>query len=98
MDAANAPFGQGAVTLAATGIKKPWETKFEKRSPRYTTRLSDLPNLLASRAPSSACISVRNDPGAHESANAPTRSATTVSNASLNVSCENGFESTCSCR
>ena len=43
MDAANARFGRGAVTLAATGIKKPWETKFEKRSPRYTTRLSDLP-------------------------------------------------------
>lgn len=45
MDAANARFGRGAVTLAAAGIKKPWETKFEKRSPRYTTRLSDLPNL-----------------------------------------------------
>ena len=45
MDAANARFGRGAVTLAATGIKKPWETKFEKRSSRYTTRLSDLPNL-----------------------------------------------------
>ena len=45
MDAANARFGRGAVTLAAAGIKKPWATKFEQRSPRYTTRLSDLPNL-----------------------------------------------------
>jgi DNA polymerase V len=45
MDAANARFGRGAVTLAAAGIKKPWETRFEKRSPRYTTRLTDLPSL-----------------------------------------------------
>ncbi len=45
MDAANARFGRGAVTLAAAGIKKPWETKFEKRSPRYTTRMSELPSV-----------------------------------------------------
>ena len=34
MDAANTRFGRGAVTLAAAGIKRPWATKFEMRSPR----------------------------------------------------------------
>jgi len=45
MDAANARFGRGAVTLAAAGIKKPWETKFKNRSPLYTTRMADLPHV-----------------------------------------------------
>ena len=45
MDAANARFGRGTVTLAAAGIKKPWATKFEQRSPRYTTRLDEVPCL-----------------------------------------------------
>ncbi|WP_425286880.1 DUF4113 domain-containing protein [Microvirga vignae] len=30
---------------AAAGIRKLWETKFEKRSPRYATRVSDLPQV-----------------------------------------------------
>lgn len=46
LDAANARFGRGAVTLAAAGIDKPWETKFRNSSPRYTTRMSDLPRLV----------------------------------------------------
>jgi DNA polymerase V len=45
MDAANARFGRGTVTLAAAGIKKPWETKFQHSSPRYTTRMADLPHV-----------------------------------------------------
>jgi DNA polymerase V len=45
MDAASTRFGRGTVILGATGIKKPWETKFEKRSPRYTTQVSDLPSV-----------------------------------------------------
>ena len=45
MDAANTRFGRGAVALAAAGIKKPWATKFEMRSPCYTTRLEEVPCL-----------------------------------------------------
>lgn len=45
MDAANARFGRGTVTLAAAGTKKPWETKFKNRSPHYTTRMADLPHV-----------------------------------------------------
>jgi DNA polymerase V len=45
MDAANTRFGRGTVALAAAGIKKPWATKFEQRSPCYTTRLDEAPCL-----------------------------------------------------
>ena len=45
MDTANGRFGRGTVTLAAAGIKKPWARKFEQRSPRYTTRLDEVPYL-----------------------------------------------------
>lgn len=45
MDAANARFGRGTVTLAAAGIKKRWETKFKMSSPHYTTRMADLPRI-----------------------------------------------------
>ena len=43
VDAVNARFGRAAIVSAATGMKKPWATKFEMRSPRYTTRLEELP-------------------------------------------------------
>jgi DNA polymerase V len=43
IDAVNAKHGRGAVTPAAIGIKKVWATKFEMRSPRYTTRVDELP-------------------------------------------------------
>jgi DNA polymerase V len=43
IDAVNARHGRGAVTSAAAGIKKPWSTKFEMRTPRYTTRVDELP-------------------------------------------------------
>ena len=49
VDAANARFGRGAVTSAAAGMKKPWATKFEMRSPRYTTRVDELPLAKACR-------------------------------------------------
>jgi DNA polymerase V len=44
MDAVNTRFGRGTVALAA-GIKKPWATKFEQRSPCYTTQLDEAPCL-----------------------------------------------------
>ena len=45
MDTCNARFGRGAVVPAATGFapRRDWSTKFEMRSPRYTTRLDELP-------------------------------------------------------
>lgn len=45
LDACNARFGKGAVVSAAAGFpsKRGWATKFDMRSPRYTTRLDELP-------------------------------------------------------
>lgn len=43
LDAINSRFGRGALVPASAGIKKEWQTKFEKRSPRYTTRMEELP-------------------------------------------------------
>ena len=50
MDACNALFGQGALVLAATGFvpRRDWSTKFDMRSPHYTTRLNELPVIAAS--------------------------------------------------
>jgi DNA polymerase V len=48
LDAINEKFGHGALMPAATGIKKrEWEAKFDRRSPRYTTRLDELPHAAA---------------------------------------------------
>lgn len=46
LDACNRKLGRGVVFPAAAGIarqKKAWVTKFEMRSPRYTTRLEEVP-------------------------------------------------------
>ncbi len=45
MDACNSRFGRGAVVPARAGLveKRTWSTKFEMRSPRFTTRLSEVP-------------------------------------------------------
>lgn len=43
IDAVNTKHGRGAVTSAAVGIRRAWQTKFEMRSPRYTTRVDELP-------------------------------------------------------
>ena len=49
LDACNRRFGRGAVVPAAAGFapKREWSTKFEMRSPRYTTRIDELPVVLA---------------------------------------------------
>ena len=49
MDACNARFGRGAVVPARAGLqaKRTWSTKFQMRSPRYTTQLAELPVALA---------------------------------------------------
>jgi len=45
VDACNSKWGRGAVVPGTAGMvqKRTWSTKFEMRSPCYTTRLSDLP-------------------------------------------------------
>lgn len=49
MDAISAEHGRGAVRLAAEGVVsgKGWEMSQSRRSPRYTTRLEDLPVVRA---------------------------------------------------
>ncbi|SFF89663.1 MULTISPECIES: DUF4113 domain-containing protein [Methylobacterium] len=49
MDACNSRFGRGAVVPARAGLieKRTWSTKFEMRSPRFTTRLSEVPTVRA---------------------------------------------------
>ena len=49
LDACNGRWGRGAVVSAAAGIpeKRAWATKFEMRSPRYTTRIEEIPVVRA---------------------------------------------------
>lgn len=49
LDACNRRFGRGALVPAAAGFatKRDWSTRFEMRSPRYTTRLDELPVVAA---------------------------------------------------
>ncbi|KQP72436.1 Y-family DNA polymerase [Methylobacterium sp. Leaf112] len=49
LDACNRRFGRGAVVPGAVGFapKRSWSTKFKMRSPRYTTRLDELPVVAA---------------------------------------------------
>lgn len=49
LDACNRLFGREAVVPAAAGLatKREWSTKFEMRSPRYTTRLEEIPVVAA---------------------------------------------------
>jgi DNA polymerase V len=45
MDVCNRRFGRGTVVPAAANVerKRSWSTKFQMRTPRYTTRVSELP-------------------------------------------------------
>ncbi|ACL61786.1 Y-family DNA polymerase [Methylobacterium nodulans] len=49
MDACNRRFGRGTVVPARAGLeaKRTWATKFEMRTPRYTTRLAEVPVVTA---------------------------------------------------
>ena len=47
IDTVNQRFGRGAIFPAAMGIKREWSTKFEMRTPRYTTRWDELPVVSA---------------------------------------------------
>ena len=45
MDACNTRWGRGAVVPARAGLvsRRDWNTKFEMRTPRYTTQVGELP-------------------------------------------------------
>ena len=47
IDAVNSRFGRGSLFPAAMGIRREWSTKFEMRTPRYTTRWDELPVVRA---------------------------------------------------
>ena len=47
MDELNARYGRHTIFPAATGIQRPWKQRAEHHSPRYTTRLSDVPVVRA---------------------------------------------------
>jgi DNA polymerase V len=50
LDACNARWGRGAVVPARAGLERQrrgWATKFEMRTPRYTTRVDELPTAHA---------------------------------------------------
>ncbi len=43
LDAVNNRFGKKTMVLASEGMSRTWQLRADHRSPRYTTRLSDLP-------------------------------------------------------
>ena len=46
MDVCNGRFGHGSVVPARVGLahqRRAWTTKFEMRTPRYTTQVDELP-------------------------------------------------------
>jgi DNA polymerase V len=47
LDAVNDRWGKKTLILASEGFKQPFATKADMRSPRYTTRLADLPVVMA---------------------------------------------------
>ncbi|HYW76376.1 MAG TPA: DUF4113 domain-containing protein, partial [Gammaproteobacteria bacterium] len=47
VDGANRRMGSGTVRLAGQGARQSWGVRAQHRSPRYTTRWSDLPEALA---------------------------------------------------
>lgn len=45
LDAVNTRFGKKTMVLASEGMERPWKMRADHRSPRYTTRISDLPTV-----------------------------------------------------
>jgi DNA polymerase V len=43
LDAVNARFGKKTMVLASESMQRSWQLRADHRSPRYTTRLSELP-------------------------------------------------------
>jgi DNA polymerase V len=47
MDRVNAKYGRDTLFPAAMGVARRWEARAARRSPRYTTRLDELPRVRA---------------------------------------------------
>lgn len=47
MDKININMGTGTIIFAAAGVKKEWKMKRELKSPQYTTRWEEIPNVKA---------------------------------------------------
>ncbi|MCO1336735.1 DUF4113 domain-containing protein [Microbulbifer sp. OS29] len=47
MDQINQKFGRGTLFLGAEGIKKKWKMRQQYKSPAYTTRWDELPEVAA---------------------------------------------------
>jgi DNA polymerase V len=47
LDEVNTRHGAGTLIFAASGIQRPWKTKFNRRSPRFTTRWAELLEVKA---------------------------------------------------
>ncbi len=47
LDSINAHLGAGTLHYAATGLNPAWQARFQRRSPRYTTRWDELPKISA---------------------------------------------------
>jgi DNA polymerase V len=45
LDTLNRRFGRGTLSPAAAGTRRAWQTKFDRRSPRYTTSWDELPTV-----------------------------------------------------
>jgi DNA polymerase V len=45
IDQINSRMGRNKVRFAVEGLKQEWKTKFEKRSPQYTTSWDELPTV-----------------------------------------------------
>ncbi|KPK75927.1 MAG: SOS mutagenesis and repair protein UmuC [Phycisphaerae bacterium SM23_30] len=52
LDAVNALYAPDTLRYAAAGLDRPWKTRFEKRSCRYTTNWNELPRAKISLQPS----------------------------------------------
>ncbi len=50
MDAVNRRFGRNTLVPAAMGLRRSWSTKFERKSPSFTTQWGELPVATASVA------------------------------------------------
>ena len=47
MDGINGRFGSGTVQPAVSGVERRWKAKAEFLSPRYTTRIEEIPPVRA---------------------------------------------------
>ena len=61
VDALNLKHGRGTVQVASAGLERRWQAKQTRRSPRYTTRLDELPRVRVRPAPSARPLGVQTE-------------------------------------